>query len=47
MKGKFFWLILSKGKIGEENASFLGLFLVPKILVAAMSRQDIPQEQRK
>lgn len=38
---------LSKGKIGEENSSFLGLILIPKILVAAMSRQDIPQEQRK
>ncbi len=38
---------LSKGKIGEENASFLGLVLVPKILVAAMSRQDIPMADRK
>lgn len=38
---------LSKGKIGEENASFLGLVLVPKLLVAAMSRQDMPQDQRK
>ncbi len=38
---------LAKGKIGEENSSFLGLILVPKILVAAMSRQDMPKEQRK
>jgi len=38
---------LSKGKIGEENSSFLGLILIPKLLVAAMSRQDIPQEQRQ
>jgi hypothetical protein len=38
---------LSKGKIGEENASFLGLVLVPKILVAAMSRQDMPMADRK
>lgn len=38
---------LSKGKVGEENSNFLGLILIPKILVAAMSRQDIPQEQRK
>ncbi len=38
---------LAKGKIGEENSSFLGLILVPKILVAAMSRQNIPKEQRK
>ncbi|MBI4079026.1 MAG: type IV secretory system conjugative DNA transfer family protein [Candidatus Levybacteria bacterium] len=37
---------LSKGKIGEENSSFLGLVLVPKILVAAMSRQDMPKEKR-
>ena len=38
---------LSKGKIGEENSSFLGLILIPKLLVAAMSRQDIPQDQRQ
>lgn len=38
---------LSKGKLGEEDAKFLGLILVPKILTAAMSRQDVPMEQRK
>jgi len=38
---------LSKGKIGEENSSFLGLLLVPKLLVAAMSRQNMPMDQRK
>lgn len=38
---------LSKGKIGEENSSFLGLILVPRILMAALSRQDMPMEQRK
>ncbi|HXS14876.1 MAG TPA: type IV secretion system DNA-binding domain-containing protein, partial [Candidatus Saccharimonadales bacterium] len=38
---------LSKGKIGEENSQFLGLILVPKLLTAAMSRQDIPFEQRQ
>ena len=38
---------LSKGKLGEEDAKFLGLILVPKILTAAMSRQNIPLEQRK
>jgi len=38
---------LSKGRVGEENSDFLGLILVPKILVAAMSRQDVPEEQRK
>ena len=37
---------LSKGRVGEENSNFLGLVLVPKILVAAMSRQDMPEDQR-
>ena len=37
---------LSKGRVGEENSNFLGLVLVPKILVAAMSRQDVTEEQR-
>jgi len=37
---------LSKGKIGEENSNFLGLILVPRILIAAMSRVDIPEEAR-
>ena len=46
-EGKIILVNLSKGKIGEENAAFLGLVLVPKILVAAMSRQNIPQEQRR
>ncbi len=38
---------LSKGKLGEENSSFLGLVLIPKLLAAAMSRADMPEEQRK
>ena len=38
---------LSKGKIGEENSSFLGLIIVPKILIAAMSRQNVSKDQRK
>lgn len=37
---------LSKGILGEEDAKFLGLILVPKVLTAAMSRQDIPMDQR-
>lgn len=45
--GKILLVNLSKGKIGEENSSFLGLIMVPRILVAAMSRQDIPKEQRR
>ena len=38
---------LSKGLIGEENAQFLGLLLVPRILSAAMSRADMRQDDRK
>jgi hypothetical protein len=37
---------LSKGVIGEEDAKFLGLILVPKILTAAMSRQDVSMDKR-
>lgn len=44
---KILLISLSKGRIGEENASFLGLILVPRILMAAMSRQDVPENQRR
>jgi len=46
-KGKILFINLSKGEIGEENSSFLGLVLVPRILMAAMSRADIPEDQRR
>lgn len=32
---------LSKGQIGEENSNFLGLLLIPRILIAALSRGDV------
>lgn len=37
---------LTRGLIGEDNASLLGSLLVTKIQLAAMSRADIPAEQR-
>lgn len=46
-EGKIVFLKLSKGLLGEEDSNFLGLVLVPKILSAALSRQDIPREQRR
>lgn len=46
-KGKILLINLAKGRIGEENSSFLGLILVPKLLMAAMSRQDVPEAQRR
>jgi|CXWL01.1.fsa_nt_gi hypothetical protein len=45
--GKIVFLKLAKGLLGEEDANFLGLLLVPKVLQAALSRQDIPREQRR
>lgn len=41
-EGKILVVNLSKGLIGEDNASILGSFLVTKIQLAAMSRSDIP-----
>lgn len=38
---------LSKGKIGDTNASLLGLIFVNKISMAALSRADVPKEQRE
>ncbi|OGK19460.1 hypothetical protein A3G67_00630 [Candidatus Roizmanbacteria bacterium RIFCSPLOWO2_12_FULL_40_12] len=46
-EGKILLINLSKGKLGEENSNFLGLVLIPKILIAAMSRQEIPEEKRR
>ena len=37
---------LSKGVLGDENMSFLGLLLVQKLLSATLSREDMPEEQR-
>ena len=41
--GKILIVNLSKGLIGEDNASILGAFMVTKIQLAAMSRSDIPK----
>ena len=38
---------LSKGKIGALNAQLLGLIFVSKTNMAAMSRADMPEDQRK
>jgi hypothetical protein len=38
---------LSKGTIGEVNSSLLGFIMVSKIQMAAMSRANMPKEQRK
>ena len=38
---------LSKGRIGEDNSRLLGGMLITEIQLAAMSRVDIPEEERK
>lgn len=40
-EGKILIVNLSKGLIGEDNASILGAFIVTKIQLASMSRSDI------
>jgi len=38
---------LSKGRVGEMNAFLLGMILVGKILIAALSRTDMQRGERK
>ena len=45
--GKILILDLSKGRIGEDNSRLLGALLITKLQLAAMSRVDIPEGQRK
>ncbi len=37
---------LAKGKIGEINSSLLGLIIVGKLLIAALSRAEISEQER-
>lgn len=46
-KGKILIANISKGRIGEDNSRLLGALLVAKLQLAAMSRVDIPEEERK
>jgi len=46
-EGKILLLDFSKGKLGEDNSSLLGAMIITKLWLAAMSRVDIPEEQRR
>ncbi|OGY62373.1 MAG: hypothetical protein A2745_02145 [Candidatus Harrisonbacteria bacterium RIFCSPHIGHO2_01_FULL_44_13] len=46
-EGKILLVNLSKGRIGDINAGLLGMIVVGKLLMAALSRVDIPQEKRR
>ena len=44
---KIFLVNLSKGRLGDINANLLGMIFVMKFQQAAMSRQDIPEDERQ
>jgi len=46
-EGKILLINLSKGRIGEMNSHLLGMVIVGKILMAALSRTDISEKNRK
>ncbi|MBI2465856.1 MAG: type IV secretion system DNA-binding domain-containing protein [Candidatus Sungbacteria bacterium] len=46
-QGKILIMNLSKGRIGEDNSKLLGGLLVTKLQLAAMSRVDIPEAERR
>ena len=46
-EGKILLVNLSKGRIGEMNAKLLGLIIVSKLQMAALSRADIREAERK
>jgi len=45
--GKILLVNLAKGKVGEMNAKLLGLIIVSKIQMAALSRADQPEDERR
>lgn len=46
-EGKILLINLSKGKIGETNSYLLGMVIVGKLLMAALSRVDMPESTRR
>lgn len=46
-EGKILLVNLSKGQLGEDTSSLLGSLLVSRIGLAALSRSDIPEEERR
>jgi len=46
-EGKILIVNLAKGRIGEDNCALLGAMMVTKIQLAALSRADTPEGQRR
>ncbi|MBL4693987.1 type IV secretion system DNA-binding domain-containing protein [Candidatus Gracilibacteria bacterium] len=44
---KILLMKVSKGLLGEENSGLLGAMIITKLYQAAMSRADMPEEERK
>jgi hypothetical protein len=46
-RGRILLVNLAKGRIGEDNSSFLGSLIIVKLQLAAMGRIDVPEERRQ
>ena len=46
-EGKVLIVNLSKGRIGEDGSALLGAMIITKLQLAAMSRVDLPEEERR
>jgi len=46
-EGKVLVVNLAKGRIGEDNSALLGAMIVTKIQLAALSRADVPEGERR
>ncbi len=46
-EGKILLINISKGRIGEDASRLLGALIITKLQLAAMSRVDIPERERK
>jgi CxxC-x17-CxxC domain-containing protein len=46
-EGKILIMNLAKGRIGEDSSGLMGAMMITKVQLAAMSRVDIPESERK
>jgi hypothetical protein len=44
---KILLMDLSKGKVGEDNSALLGAMIITKLQLAALSRVDVPEQDRQ
>ena len=46
-KKKILLINLAKGKVGDINCNLMGMIIVSKILMAALARTDMPEDERE